>query len=468
MRPAGTDAATDADAGDAVRGVPRARLTRAARGATIEPETGSASHVSVSLAREMSGLAAERPSRRVLVTDARERSALATIRALAGAGYDVSAAGVERLSPGRASRFCRGHHRVPSPAADGAAFVHRLREIVDRGAYDALILGSDASLLAVSDHRELLGERVKVGLPPRDAVRRALSKLELARAAESSGFRAPPMIPCESADEAHAAARELGFPVVAKSASAVVVGEDGRITRPDTRLIRDSAELSKWLDLQRPGLALIQAREHGPVYSCAGVLAGEDMVGFLLARYLRTWPTEAGNASFERTVSPPEGLRERITRLLGQIGWQGIFEVELMGTDDGDFTPIDLNPRVYGSLALAVRAGAVFPALWCDVLLGRPVTPQVARPGVSYRWEEGELRNLVALARGGSLRGVLALLRPQRPCAHADFSLSDPGPAAARALLIARRTLSARPRARAEREAELQAASSATLTRSDP
>src|SRR5205807_1370572 len=98
-----------------------------------------------------------------------------------------------------------------------------------------------------------------------------------------------------------------------------------------------------------------------------------------------------------------------------------------------------LNPRLYGSLALTVRAGASLPALWCDVLLGRPVIRKLARPGVCYRWEEGEARNFVAFARRGSWRAAVDVLRPRRNCAHADFSRRDPGPLAARALLIARR-----------------------------
>ena len=159
-----------------------------------------------------------------------------------------------------------------------------------------------------------------------------------------------------------------------------------------------------WLARERPGRSLIQAPQPGPVYSCAGVLSEEGLVGFACARYLRTWPPEAGNASFARTISPPENLREQVTTLLLEIGWQGLFELELLGRQDGGCMAIDLNPRVYGSMALAARAGAALPAIWCDVLLGRAVTPRVTRPGVSYRWEEGELRNLAALIRSGSVR----------------------------------------------------------------
>jgi predicted ATP-grasp superfamily ATP-dependent carboligase len=158
-------------------------------------------------------------------------------------------------------------------------------------------------------------------------------------------------------------------------------------------------------------------------------------VGFALARYVRTWPPRAGNASFAETVSPPESLRESIAALVDRIGWRGIFELELMGSEEDGFVAIDFNPRVYGSLALSTRAGASLPALWCDALLGRPVVAAVARPGVCYRWEEGETRNFAARARRGSWHAALEVLRPHHDCAHAEFSVHDPGPLAARALL---------------------------------
>jgi predicted ATP-grasp superfamily ATP-dependent carboligase len=376
------------------------------------------------------------PTASVLITDAQERSVVGAIRALDAAGYRVEATTHTRLSPGQCSRSCSEHHRVPSPSTDDEAFVARLEEVVRSRAYAALLAGSDASLLAISQHRALLEPHVEIGLPSHDVVRRALSKVELASAAAAVGFRAPRSTVCENGDQAREAARELGFPVMAKSASALVVA-DGRIVRPDSRLLPDAAAMGRWLQRQ-VGPVLIQGRERGHVYSCPGVMTADGLVGFALARYIRTWPPRAGNASFAETVSPPDSLRGSVAALLDRIGWRGLFELELMGSEEDGFVAIDLNPRVYGSLALSTRAGASLPALWCDVLLGRPVVAAVARPGVCYRWEEGETRNVGAFARRGSWHAALEVMRPRHDCAHAEFSIHDPGPLAARALLTMR------------------------------
>ncbi len=387
------------------------------------------------------------PRAGVLITDAGERSVVAAIRALHAGGYRVAATSHLRLAPGACSRACDAHHRVPDPRQDSAGFVDRLEQIVAGGDHAILLGGGDASLLAISEQRERLQGHVELGLPARETVRAALSKLELTIAAQAVGLRVPRTIPCEGPEQVRAAVAELGLPVLAKSASAVLAQQD-RIVRPDTRLIADAASLQAWL-AQQPGPSLIQACESGTVLSCAGVMSDSGMLAFAVARYIRTWRPEAGNASFAQTVVPPPDLAELVATLLHRMDWRGIFELEVMTREDGSYVAIDLNPRVYGSLALAVRAGASLPAVWCDSLLGRKVAPRVAEAGFYYRWEEGEARNFAALARRGSARAALDVLRPRRDCVHADFSRSDPAPFAARMLLLARRALavSARPRA---------------------
>jgi thioredoxin reductase len=162
--------------------------------------------------------------------------------------------------------------------------------------------------------------------------------------------------------------------------------------------------------------------------SFAGILADGRLLGTAMSRYLRTWYPRAGNACFSRSIEAPAWLPERIIKLLEALGWEGLFELELIERPDGSYAAIDLNPRIYGSLALAVAAGANLPALWCQWLLGRKPQRAVARPGLRYRWEEGDLRHLKWSLRHGDLREGAAIIRPRRGTVHALFNARDPGP----------------------------------------
>jgi hypothetical protein len=127
---------------------------------------------------------------------------------------------------------------------------------------------------------------------------------------------------------------------------------------------------------------LVQQLASGRTLSFGGVSAGGRLIAVAVSEYRRTWPPRAGNVSFSITIEPPPGLEHAVEVLLRELGWEGMFELELIEDDQGTMTPIDLNPRPYGSMALAIAAGANLPAVWCDWVLGREhrVAPVAPRP----------------------------------------------------------------------------------------
>ncbi len=120
-------------------------------------------------------------------------------------------------------------------------------------------------------------------------------------------------------------------------------------------LVGDDASLAALL----PGYGtpcLIQRREDGAV-CFSGVAADGRLLAYGVSRYGRTWPPEGGAVSFAQTIPPPAGLARRVEDLLAALGWQGVFELELIQNRTG-FAAIDFNPRLFGSLELITRAGA--------------------------------------------------------------------------------------------------------------
>jgi predicted ATP-grasp superfamily ATP-dependent carboligase len=314
--------------------------------------------------------------------------------------------------------------------------------MVSDAPYAVLIPGSDGALAAISVSRDRLEPHVRIGLPSQAAVEASLNKLRLLEAAAAADLASPTTLICESGGEAASAARELGYPLMLKPARVILSG--GRAwSRPSTRVVVDQAQLEALLPAYGSPF-LLQAREQGGVYSCAGVMGDEWLLGLVTSRYRRTWPPDAGEVAYSETVETPPGLAQGVQRILLSLGWQGLFELELIRRVDGSFAAIDLNPRVYGSLAVAIAAGAPLPAIWCDWLLNRNQLPWQARPGVAYRWEEGDLRHLLWQLRKGQVGLAAQILVPGRGVVHPNFRISDPGPLFARALQLAARACSKR------------------------
>ena len=363
---------------------------------------------------------------RVLITDAHERSVLAACRSLARGGYSVDAAASERPAATHWSRYCANRFRTSNPKSAPAVFVEELRRIVSGAGYDVLLAGTDASLLAISQGRERLEPFVTLGLPPPEIVERSLSKVELLEVAGHAGVPPPETVVCTEQEGALEAAGRFGYPVMLKSGD-VVFERDGTLRRIGSAVVHDEASLIRLLP-QYGDSWLVQRVEAGALLSFAGVIADGRLLSHAVSRYQRTWPPEAGSVAYSETIAPPPGLCEKVRALVSAIGWEGIFELELVEASGRSPLTLDMNPRVYGSLALADQSGAPLPVVWCDWLLHRRAVARSARPGYRYRWDDAELRRVAWLARYGRIRSILSLVRPRRHTVHALLWRSDPLP----------------------------------------
>jgi predicted ATP-grasp superfamily ATP-dependent carboligase len=338
------------------------------------------------------------------------------------------------------SRTTEGRIPLPPPRSSPERFVEALVDRVSSGAWDVLLPGTEASLLPISAAREALEPHVGLGLPPHSVVVASLDKLLLQRTATDLGLGPPTSVACADRSAASAAAAELGFPLVVKPERSLRAASDapGASLEQMTPIIaEDQAGLDAAVSLLGVPLTVQRFDSDARLVSCAGVRLPEGVVGFTVTRYARTWPPDVGSAVLARTVEPPNGLRTGTEDILSQIGWQGIFELEFLEQADGRFGAIDLNPRPFGWLSLAVAAGANLPAIWCDHVLGRRGGRAAdAAPGHSYRWEEGEARYIARHVRRLDWR-ALARLRPQRNVTHACFEARDPAPLVAQSLELA-------------------------------
>jgi cation diffusion facilitator CzcD-associated flavoprotein CzcO/predicted ATP-grasp superfamily ATP-dependent carboligase len=369
---------------------------------------------------------------RVLITDGEMRSVLAVARGLADDGFDVSAAATAGTRPAAAhlSRAVSERVILPDPLTAQAEFLDELERTVSRGGFSALIAGADASLLRISSGRARLEPHVRLGLPAHEQVMRSLDKAELVATAKRHGLDPPLTIACGNVEDAVAAAEDLGFPVLVKPLR-TINDELTPSQRLSTAWVEDAQGLSRQIT-QFGGAGLIQRRVHGAVVSFAGVFAGGRLLAEAFSRYARTWPANAGNASFSQTLEAPVSLRRQVVALLDDLGWEGIFELELMETTPSTWNAIDMNPRPYGSMAVAIAAGANLPSVWSRHLLDDDPGPVKASPGVLYRWTDADLCHGLWQLRTGGPAAAVAVLRPRRGVVHPYAHRSDPGPGAAR------------------------------------
>lgn len=376
---------------------------------------------------------------RVVLSAAYDRSIVAAARACANAGFEVTVTSNAPPAMACASRACHRCAETADPRTDSSGFVASLEAAVERGDQDILMIGNDPALVAVSRHRDRLERHLELALPDHDTVLRCLDKQALAEATIGTTLDSPASVVCSGPDEAEPAARELGFPLVLKSRQSVHA-IDGRHDKTASRVAQDEGAFARLAPHFGEELFL-QRYVPGSIVSCGGVTTKDRLLALVVSRYERTWPPEGGNVSSSVAIAPPGGLAESIHELLNRLGWEGIFEFELIEREDGSLSAIDLNPRIYGSLGLALGAGVPLPVVWAHwVLRGQaPGEAMVAPGGTRFRWEEAELRHIGRLLLAGRLRDALAVVRPRRFVTHALFEPTDPGPFFVRMAYLAKR-----------------------------
>jgi predicted ATP-grasp superfamily ATP-dependent carboligase len=269
-------------------------------------------------------------------------------RGLADAGFTVSAVASARarIAPAHWSRSVNERLVMPDPLTARTAFLTALEQRLSRGDLNALIPGSDASLLAISAGRAGLEPHVRIGLASHARVERALDKADLAATAARHGLETPQTVVCSDPARALAAGRELGYPVVIKPLSSISEHLTPR-RRVSSVLAADAGDVQRAVT-DFGGSALVQRHADGSIVSFAGVFAAGRLLAEAFSRYRRTWHPDAGNACYSETEPAPDELRSRAVSLLEDLGWEGLFELELIDPGQGRWHAIDMNPRPYG------------------------------------------------------------------------------------------------------------------------
>jgi carbamoyl-phosphate synthase large subunit len=354
-----------------------------------------------------------------LVTDVHNRAVVAGIRGLGRAGLRLLALADRRSAAGLWSRYCEAREIAPGAAGHADEFAETVAELARRHGPLVVYPGSEAAITSLLEAAPRLPANAVLPYPEPKAVWAVRDKRRLPALAQAAGLRAPETLAEIRTEEL----ADIGVhpPFIIKSARAA-----GRIG--GAYLIESEERRRRWAAERRVAAdepLLVQQWVRGPLVSVELVL-GRD--GHVLERFQqvtkRTWPRAAGSISFATSVSPDEELVELATRLLRGAGYWGLAQLDFVRSPDGPVL-VDVNPRFYACLPLALACGVNLPAAWHAAALGQPAgSPASYPPDVSFRWLEGDL---IAAARGSPR---LLFERSPGPRAGAMWASDDPVPSA--------------------------------------
>lgn len=355
--------------------------------------------------------------RAVLVLDGDQASALAIVRSLGRRSIAVHVASDAAAPLAGCSRYARQCLRYPDPMRDESAFVDWVVARLAEPLYELVIPVTERSLVALLRHRHRLDDR-RVAMAPTAALEQVLDKDRTMALARSLGVAVPQSILVQGLDQLDAAAAQLGYPLVVKP-SRSMGAHAGQRMQLAVSYARNARELRNQAEhALRFGQVLLQERFEGDGVGVE-LIADQGRVQYRFQhRRLHEVPLTGGGSSLRVSEAVVPALAEASDRLIAALGWHGVAMVEFKyAPASGEYRLMEINGRFWGSLPLAVAAGADFPALLHELLTTGRLTPcPPAREGIVCRqlsrdidWLEHVLRKAAppGLARLPSWQRVL-------------------------------------------------------------
>ncbi|MGA2382707.1 MAG: ATP-grasp domain-containing protein [Gemmatimonadales bacterium] len=345
--------------------------------------------------------------RRIVITDAEQRAALAVVRSLGNAGWEIAAIGSKARPIAAASRHVCRFVRTSDPVSARTEFVAQVVEFCGAFRPSVVIPVADASLLALLPARQLLDPAV-IPFPPEDVVLAAGDKAHVLEVARGLGIATPQQLVLQGPEAlADAAPR---FPVAVKPTRSFPA-KSGPPSARRTAYANDAAELRRLVESYSSNAfpLLVQERVEGPGLGIF-LLRWRGVTRAVFAhRRIREKPPSGGVSTCCESVPAESSLVSQSTALLDALRWDGVAMVEYK-LDRRCNVPVlmEVNGRFWGSLQLAIDAGIDFPSLLVDAALDRPaeILPPY-RVGVRSRWWWGDVDHVLARLR--RRRGELVL-----------------------------------------------------------
>lgn len=305
----------------------------------------------------------------VLVLDADLPPALTIARSLHRKGVLVEIASHESKPIAGYSNTIVKRLRYPDPLEHEFDFIEWVAERLADPRYDLVIPVTERTVTPLLKHRSGLAD-ARLAMAGSDGLAVVLDKSRTVALAEKLSIPSPASRLVSSVAEAHEAAAALGYPIVVKPVSSVGGRGMQNVQLTVSYALNPSQLSSKVGHALQYGGALLQERFEGDGVGIE-LIADHGKVIYAF-QHLRQHevPLTGGGSSLRMSVPIEPSLMDASEKLMRALAWHGVAMVEFKRNSvTGQFRLMEINGRFWGSLPLAVEAGADFPAMLYELLV---------------------------------------------------------------------------------------------------
>jgi predicted ATP-grasp superfamily ATP-dependent carboligase len=304
----------------------------------------------------------------VLVTDGHFRKTLAVVRSLGRRGIHVTVGERTFLNTSFFSKYCFKRLVYPSPRRSPDRFIEFLLNEIKKNDYDCLFPMEEETLLLLAKYHSEISHYTYLLVPDLKKVEFVRDKRNVMQFAEAHGIPVPktfyvPPTPWSTETDSTGQAPPLdSIPIPAVIKPRISSGSFGIIyVRREEDLIPAYQNVH-----ERFPFPLIQEwiPDGGGTYGFSALFdEASNIKAAFVHKKLRMYPVQGGPSTLREGVEHPQ-IMEMGLSLLKSLNWVGVGMVEFK-VDPRDGIPklMEINPRFWGSLQLAIVSGVDFPYL---------------------------------------------------------------------------------------------------------
>jgi len=309
---------------------------------------------------------------RILITDGRSKASLAIVRSLGKRGIEVTASDDRKINLTFFSRYVKRRVIYPSPEEYPNFFVSQMYDLVKMKKYEMIIPVRDATTILFSKYKNKFSNFTKIPIPNYETLMKGRDKAQTVKIAMENNIPCPKTYFIEKREDINKIKNKLEFPVLIRpresSGSRGIVYVDS----PENFVHKYKNVRGKF------GAVMIQEYipHGGGHYSvCALFNQYSEPRASFVYREIRQYPITGGPATFSESVERPDVIKYTL-KLLKAINWYGVAHADFM-IDERDKKPklLEINPRFWTSLNLAILSGVDFPYLLYKMAIDGDVKP---------------------------------------------------------------------------------------------
>jgi predicted ATP-grasp superfamily ATP-dependent carboligase len=323
----------------------------------------------------------------ILILDGETRSALAATRALGKDGHNVTVAS-SQPSLASKSKFCKNALTYPNPSKEPEAFRRWVIEELKKNTYDVLLPVTDLSLSTLYDVESEVRAHTVFPFSDKSVFEEVRNKFCLIKKAEQYSIRSPKTLLVRHGDSLDTISLP-STPSVLKPVETLVSTERG-MEKVGALYVQTIGELRKHLEKYPEGEFLLQEHIEGTGVGVSVLFDDGRVLAHASHKRLLEKPPSGGVSVLSESIKTNQNLLGNIKLLLSSIHFRGVAMVEFKQTPSGEFILMEINPRFWGSLQLAIDAQVNFPCLLVETALNHTSSKITeGREGQRLRWELG-------------------------------------------------------------------------------